>query len=78
MTSINNRHDKIQLVGSGAAVILLQPRRAREAMQPGSALQSPGNKTPLLSCHIDLTAAGSAAMSKGNEMNESLEMGSTC
>ena len=65
-------------MGGGGAVILLQHRRAREAMQLGNALQSPVNKTPLLSCHVDLTTVGSAAMNKGNEMNESLEMGSTC
>lgn len=78
MTSINNRHDKTQLVGGGDAVILLQPRRAGEATQPGNALQSPASETPLLSCQPDLTTAGSAAMSKGNEMKETLEMGSTC
>lgn len=75
MTSINNRRDKIQLVGSGGAGTLLQHRRAREETQPGNALQSPVNETLLL--HMDLTPVRSAAMSKGNEMNESLEMGST-
>lgn len=72
MTSINNRHNNIQVLGSGGAATLLQHRRAQEKTQLGSAQQSALRKTPLFCCHTDLIAAGSAAMGKGN-----LKMGST-
>jgi len=56
--------------------MLLQPRRARGATQLGHALQPLASAAPLLPCSADLTTAGRAATTRGNDMNGRLETGS--